>query len=57
MVSTTALPYVLQVPFDKPMLPAGNVEVWLAEVERRMKASVRTQVGHCTCCPCLGAAN
>lgn len=36
---------VLQVPFDKPMLPAGNVEVWLAEVERRMKASVRTQVG------------
>lgn len=35
---------VLQVPFDKPMLPAGNVEVWLAEVERRMKGSVRTQV-------------
>jgi dynein heavy chain len=26
------------------MLPEGNVEVWLGEVERRMKASVRTQV-------------
>lgn len=35
----------VQVPFDKPMLPTGNVEVWLAEVERRMKSSVRTQVG------------
>jgi dynein heavy chain len=34
----------LQVPFDKPMLPSGNVEVWLAEVERRMKGSVRSQV-------------
>lgn len=39
-----ALP-ATQVPFDKPMLPTGNVEVWLAEVERRMKSSVRTQVG------------
>jgi hypothetical protein len=28
------------------MLPAGNVEVWLAEVERRMKGSVRTQVSN-----------
>jgi hypothetical protein len=28
------------------MMPAGNVEVWLGEVERRMKASIRTQVSH-----------
>jgi hypothetical protein len=35
---------VAQVPFDKPMQPAGNVEFWLGEVERRMLASVRTQV-------------
>jgi dynein heavy chain len=34
-----------QVPFDKPMMPTGNVEAWLGEVERRMKASIRTQVG------------
>jgi dynein heavy chain len=40
--------HAVQVPFDKPMLPSGNVEVWLAEVERRMKSSVRTQV--CMCC-------
>eukprot|EP00879_Flechtneria_rotunda_P033567 GHRR01037192.1.p1 GENE.GHRR01037192.1~~GHRR01037192.1.p1 ORF type:complete len:217 (+),score=61.07 GHRR01037192.1:316-966(+) len=33
-----------QVPLDKPMMPAGNVELWLGEVERRMKASVRTQI-------------
>jgi dynein heavy chain len=33
------------VPFDKLMMPAGNVEAWLGEVERRMKASIRTQVG------------
>ncbi|WIA11828.1 hypothetical protein OEZ85_011917 [Tetradesmus obliquus] len=33
-----------KVPFDKPMMPAGNVEAWLGEVERRMKASIRTQV-------------
>ncbi|KAF6265909.1 dynein heavy chain 2 [Scenedesmus sp. NREL 46B-D3] len=33
-----------KVPFDKPMMPAGNVEVWLGEVERRMKASIRSQV-------------
>jgi hypothetical protein len=26
------------------MLPTGNVEVWLGEVECRMKSSVRTQV-------------
>jgi hypothetical protein len=26
------------------MMPAGNVEAWLGEVERRMKASIRTQV-------------
>jgi dynein heavy chain len=38
----------VQVPFDKPMLPSGNVEVLLAEVERRMNSSVRTQV--CICC-------
>ena len=34
----------LQVPFDQPMQPAGNVEVWLGEVERRMRSSVRAQV-------------
>lgn len=32
------------VPFDKPMTPEGNVELWLGEVERRMKASVRHQI-------------
>ncbi len=26
------------------MMPVGNMEVWLGEVERRMKASIRTQV-------------
>eukprot|EP00798_Chlamydomonas_sp_ICE-L_P022533 gene22533-29660_t len=31
-------------PFDKPMFPTGSVEIWLGEVERRMKASVRCQV-------------
>ncbi len=33
-----------QVPFDKPMQPAGGVEVWLGEVERRMRSSVRQQI-------------
>ena len=33
-----------KVPFDKPMMPEGNVEQWLGEVERRMKASVRQQI-------------
>lgn len=28
------------------MLPTGNIEVWLGEVERRMKASIRTQVSN-----------
>ncbi|GFH19489.1 uncharacterized protein HaLaN_16442, partial [Haematococcus lacustris] len=32
-----------KVPFDKPMMPTGNVEAWLGEVERRMRASVRHQ--------------
>ena len=31
------------VPFDKSMYPEGNVEVWLGEVEARMKASVKYQ--------------
>jgi hypothetical protein len=35
---------LLQVPFDKSMAPTGSVEIWLGEVERRMIASVRTQV-------------
>lgn len=26
------------------MMPTGNVEVWLGEVERRMRMSVRHQV-------------
>jgi hypothetical protein len=26
------------------MMPKGNVEAWLGEVECRMKASIRTQV-------------
>lgn len=38
-------PSHFQVPFDQPMQPAGNVEVWLGEVERRMRSSVRHQVG------------
>ncbi|KAG2439747.1 hypothetical protein HYH02_010624 [Chlamydomonas schloesseri] len=33
-----------KVPFDKPMMPQGNVEIWLGEVERRMRFSVRQQV-------------
>ncbi|GBF98747.1 dynein heavy chain axonemal [Raphidocelis subcapitata] len=33
-----------RVPFDKPMQPVGNVETWLGEVERRMRASVRAQI-------------
>ncbi|KAG2485619.1 hypothetical protein HYH03_015682 [Edaphochlamys debaryana] len=33
-----------KVPFDKSMLPTGNVEFWLGEVERRMRSSVRHQV-------------
>lgn len=33
-----------KVPFDKSMLPQGNVEIWLGEVERRMRSSVRQQV-------------
>lgn len=33
-----------KVPFDKPMFPQGNVEVWLGEVENRMRNSVRHQV-------------
>lgn len=33
-----------KVPFDKSMLPQGNVEIWLGEVERRMRNSVRQQV-------------
>jgi hypothetical protein len=37
-------PCLAQVPFDRPMQPAGNVEAWLGEVERRMKSSVRAQV-------------
>lgn len=35
---------LVQVPFDQPMQPVGNVEVWLGEVERRMRSSVRAQV-------------
>ena len=35
---------MLQVPLDKALMPGGNVEVWLAEVERRMIASVRQQI-------------
>jgi dynein heavy chain, axonemal len=34
----------MQVSFDQPMAPTGNVETWLGEVERRMHASIRTQV-------------
>ncbi|GLI62391.1 hypothetical protein VaNZ11_005010 [Volvox africanus] len=33
-----------KVPFDKTMMPQGNVEIWLGEVERRMRSSVRQQV-------------
>ncbi|KXZ54227.1 hypothetical protein GPECTOR_5g319 [Gonium pectorale] len=33
-----------KVPFDKSMMPQGNVEIWLGEVERRMRSSVRHQV-------------
>ncbi|EFJ44217.1 dynein heavy chain 2, partial [Volvox carteri f. nagariensis] len=33
-----------KVPFDKSMMPQGNVEIWLGEVERRMRSSVRQQV-------------
>lgn len=31
-------------PFDQPMKPQGNVEIWLGEVERRMRNSVRYQI-------------
>jgi dynein heavy chain len=33
-----------RVAFDKPMAPAGGVEVWLGEVERRMRGSVRSSI-------------
>ncbi|KPI87221.1 putative dynein heavy chain [Leptomonas seymouri] len=29
-----------QVPFEKPVYPVGNVEQWLSEIERMMKASL-----------------
>ncbi|KAG1679690.1 hypothetical protein FOA52_006209 [Chlamydomonas sp. UWO 241] len=33
-----------KVPFDKPMYPQGNVEVWLGEVESRMRSALRQQI-------------
>lgn len=33
-----------QVAFDLPMMPQGGVEVWLGEVERRMRSSVRQSI-------------
>ncbi|MEW5298367.1 MAG: hypothetical protein WDW36_001499 [Sanguina aurantia] len=33
-----------KVPFDRGMMPTGSVEVWLGEVERRMRGSVHKQV-------------
>ena len=42
-----------QIPFPQSMMPLGNVENWLSEVEIKMRESIHWQV-HCCCCCCGG---
>jgi len=30
--------------FDKPLVPTGGMEIWMGEVERRMRSSVRAAI-------------